>query len=197
MDDSVEEDKREPTSLMTPQTVNKSTSAVNNQPSTSAVKPVDHAAEASCSSSVGVAKQAVTLAPPSSTGVVATQAALLRKTSFVDPFQAQKMNEMSETEKQYISALATLEEKKRFESEAIERHAGAKRRLLEVQQEYLEAQSAMKKARVDRVVAEAMAQAQAQELEEGMEGLGQLVSSFEKEKSRMGQLAASRAHHSH
>ena len=39
-------------------------------------------------------------------------------------------------------------------------------------------------------MADVIVQEQAQELEQGMQGLGQLMWSFEQEKSRMGQLAA-------
>jgi len=42
-------------------------------------------------------------------------------------------------------------------------------------------------------VANVIAQEQAEELQQGMQELGQLMSSFEQEKSRMGQLTATLA----
>jgi len=110
-----------------------------------------------------------------------------------DPFEAQKMHELGEMERQYIAAREILTEKERLEQQAIEQHAEIKKRLLEVQQEYKRAQTNMKNTRRDRIVANVIAQEQAEELQQGMQELGQLMSSFEQEKSRMGQLTATLA----
>mmetsp|Transcript_18588 Transcript_18588/g.44685 ORF Transcript_18588/g.44685 Transcript_18588/m.44685 type:complete len:105 (-) Transcript_18588:113-427(-) len=96
-------------------------------------------------------------------------------------------------EREYVAALKTLSEKERMEKEAIEKHAEIERRLLLVQQQYQETLANMRNTRRDRIVADVIVKEQAEELQQGMRGLGQLMSSFEQERSRMDQLAATMA----